>query len=33
LKEIGLHADASVQNMLREALNDFFVKHGKKAIA
>jgi hypothetical protein len=34
LKQIGLNTgDASVQEMLGEALNDFFVKHGKKPIA
>ena len=34
LKQIGLKNDeASVQDLLREALNDLFVKHGKKPIA
>jgi Antitoxin-like ribbon-helix-helix len=34
LKEIGLSKnDASIQDLLREALNDLFVKYGKKPIA
>jgi len=34
LKEIGLaHDDMSVQDVLAEAINDFFVKYGKKPIA
>lgn len=34
LKQIGLdRGDISVQNMLKEALNDFFTKHGRSAIA
>jgi hypothetical protein len=34
LKQIGLErGDISVQDMLKEALNDFFTKHGKSAIA
>lgn len=34
LKQIGLErGDLSVQDMLKEALNDFFIKHGRSAIA
>jgi hypothetical protein len=34
LKQIGLEqGDLSVQDMLKEALNDFFTKHGRSAIA
>ena len=34
LKQIGLErGDISVQDMLKEALNDFFTKHGRSAIA
>ena len=34
LKQIGLdRGDMSVQDMLKEALNDFFTKHGRSAIA
>jgi len=34
LKEIGLkRGDLSVQDMLAEAINDFFTKHGRSAIA
>jgi hypothetical protein len=33
LKQIALDNDASVQDLLTEALNDLFVKHGKSAIA
>lgn len=33
LKQIGLDTDASIQEMIREALNDFFTKNGKAQIA
>ena len=34
LKQIGLErGDISVQDMLKEALNDFFAKYGRSAIA
>ena len=33
LKQLGLDQDRSIQNMLGEALNDFFAKHGKPEIA
>lgn len=33
LKMIGIDRDMSIQDMLAEALNDFFVKHGKSQIA
>ncbi len=33
LKQIGLDTDATVQEMMRESLNDFFVKKGKAQIA
>ena len=34
LKQIGLEqGDASIQDLLREALNDFFIKHGRSPIA
>ena len=33
LKLIGLERDASMQALLREALNDLFVKYGKRPIA
>jgi len=33
LKLIGLERDASTQALLREALNDLFVKYGKGPIA
>jgi hypothetical protein len=34
LKQIGLErGDLSVQDMLKEALNDFFTKYGRSAIA
>jgi hypothetical protein len=34
LKQIGLEkGDLSVQDMLKEALNDYFIKHGRSAIA
>ena len=31
LKQIGLERDASTQMLLREAINDLFVKYGKAA--
>ena len=33
LREIALHEDSSVQELLKEALNDLFVKRGKPPIA
>jgi hypothetical protein len=33
LKMIGLETDKSIQQMVGEALNDFFAKHGKSQIA
>ena len=33
LKQIGLERDRSTQNLLREAINDLFVKYGKGPIA
>lgn len=33
LKQIGLERDMSVQDLLKEALNDLFTKHGRSAIA
>ncbi len=33
LKLIGLEADRSTQALLREAINDLFVKYGKSPIA
>ena len=33
LKQIGLDQDSSVQELLAEALNDLFIKHGKNPIA
>jgi hypothetical protein len=33
LKLIGLEADRSTQDLLREAINDLFVKYGKGPIA
>ena len=33
LKQIGLEHDATTQMLLREALNDLFVKYGKSPIA
>lgn len=33
LKKIGLEIDATNQDMVAEALNDFFIKHGKSPIA
>jgi hypothetical protein len=33
LKQIGLEKDMSVQDLLREALNDLFEKHGRARIA
>ena len=33
LKLIGIDEDLSIQSMMQEALNDFFVKHGKSQIA
>lgn len=33
LKRIGLDQDRSVQELLREAINDLFTKHGKPPIA
>jgi hypothetical protein len=32
LKQIGLERDMSVQDLLKEALNDLFTKHGPSAI-
>ncbi len=33
VKLIGIEAEMSNQDMLREALNDFFIKHSKAQIA
>ena len=33
LKQIGLEADRSTQDLLREAINDLFAKYGKASIA
>ena len=33
LKQIGLEADRSTQDLLREAINDLFAKYGKALIA
>ena len=33
LKQIALDLDTTSQELMREALNDFFQKHGKPAIA
>jgi hypothetical protein len=33
LKQIGLERDRSTQDLLREAINDLFVKYGKGPIA
>ena len=33
LKQIALDSDSTIQGCLTEALNDFFVKHGRDAIA
>lgn len=33
LKQIGLEADRSTQDLLREAINDLFAKYGKAPIA
>jgi hypothetical protein len=33
LKQIGLEADRSMQDLLREAINDLFQKYGKGPIA
>lgn len=33
LKQMALNTDSSVQELLREALNDFFQKHKKPGIA
>lgn len=33
LKQIGLETDATVQDLMREALNDLFQKHGRARIA
>lgn len=33
LKQIALDQDATVQSLMREALNDLFEKHGAKPIA
>jgi hypothetical protein len=33
LREIALAEDSSVQELLREALNDFFIKRGRPPIA
>jgi len=33
LKQIGLDQDSTVQELLVEALNDLFIKHGKNPIA
>jgi hypothetical protein len=33
LKQIGLERDRSAQDLLREAINDLFVKYGKAPIA
>lgn len=33
LKQLGIDQDKPVQELLREAINDFFQKHGKSPIA
>jgi hypothetical protein len=33
LKMLGLEQDASNQDLIKEALNDLFIKYGKKPIA
>jgi len=33
LKQLGIDQDNPVQELLREAINDFFKKHGKSPIA
>jgi hypothetical protein len=33
LKQLGLERDATVQDLMREALNDLFQKHGRPPIA
>ena len=33
LKLVGIEEDKSMQDMIAEALNDYFAKHGKRAIA
>lgn len=33
LKQLGLEHDRSTQDLLREAINDLFTKHGKAPIA
>jgi hypothetical protein len=33
LKQIGLERDMSVQELMREAFNDYFEKHGRSRIA
>ncbi|MGH8229953.1 MAG: ribbon-helix-helix domain-containing protein [Steroidobacteraceae bacterium] len=33
LKQIGIERDRSTQDLLREAINDLFAKHGKPPIA